>query len=410
MKRLIVGLFVILTLNSLSLIHACTIIMAAQGDKVLTGNNEDYKFPFTSVWFIPASDGEYGRMCFGFKFTDYGLAACGGMNDQGLFIDGNGLDQRTGWKPEEGKERFPGIVEAYVLAHCASVDDVIAFFKEYNVGILSRGKFLAADKNGDSVVVEWSQGKTQFLRKKGNYQISTNFVQSNYQPGSYPCHRYTLAEKIFSGADNYSVDLIRSILSATHFDGYRGTSITLYSYICDLGKGDVYIYNFHNFEDVVKLNIHQELKKGKKAYSIVSLFPYETFAEKVFKERMTKPSADVLLEVITNQGVDKAIESYHEMKTQFRIQKVYRYDISERQINTLGYRLLRMERLDDAVEVFKLNVAEHPESANVYDSLGEIYMTRGDKELAIKNFKKSLELNPKNNNAVKMLKQLRGEK
>jgi len=383
--------------------------MAAQGNKVLAGNNEDYKFPFTSVWFIPSSDGEYGRVCFGFKFSETYLAPCGGMNDQGLFIDGNSVpSSQTGWKPEEGKERFPGNLEAYLLAHCATVDDVIAFFNEYNVGILSRGKSVAADKNGNSVVVECSKGKVQFLRRSGNYQISTNFVQSNYQPGSYPCHRYNLAEKIFSGSDNYSVDLIRRILSATHFDGYRGTSITLYSYICDLGKGDVYIYNFHNFEDVVKLNIHQELKKGKKAYSIVSLFPYETFAEKVFKERVTKPSSNVLMEVITEQGVDKAIERFQEMKTEFR--KVYKYDYSEEQINILGYNLLRMKKLDDAIEVFKLNVTEHPESSNVYDSMGEAYMARGDKVLAIKNYTKSLELDPKNTNAVKMLKELRGKK
>jgi cytochrome c-type biogenesis protein CcmH/NrfG len=42
----------------------------------------------------------------------------------------------------------------------------------------------------------------------------------------------------------------------------------------------------------------------------------------------------------------------------------------------------------------------------VYDSLGEAYMAQGEKELAIANYKKSLELDPKNNNAVEMLKKL----
>jgi cytochrome c-type biogenesis protein CcmH/NrfG len=48
----------------------------------------------------------------------------------------------------------------------------------------------------------------------------------------------------------------------------------------------------------------------------------------------------------------------------------------------------------------------HPESWNVYDSLAEAYMNSGEKTLAIQNYQKSLELNPKNNNAAAMLKKL----
>ena len=48
----------------------------------------------------------------------------------------------------------------------------------------------------------------------------------------------------------------------------------------------------------------------------------------------------------------------------------------------------------------------NPKSANTYDSLGEAYMKSGDKEMAIASYKKSLKLNPGNNNAVDMLKKL----
>jgi cytochrome c-type biogenesis protein CcmH/NrfG len=48
----------------------------------------------------------------------------------------------------------------------------------------------------------------------------------------------------------------------------------------------------------------------------------------------------------------------------------------------------------------------YPQSANVYDSLGEAHMTDGQKKLAIQNYKKSLELNPDNNNAKEMLEKL----
>jgi tetratricopeptide (TPR) repeat protein len=77
-------------------------------------------------------------------------------------------------------------------------------------------------------------------------------------------------------------------------------------------------------------------------------------------------------------------------------------------MNSFGYRLMGMKRLDQAIEIFKLNTEAYPRSSNVWDSLGEAYMNKGEKELAIKNYEKSLELDPSNSNAVVMLKRLRG--
>jgi len=69
--------------------------------------------------------------------------------------------------------------------------------------------------------------------------------------------------------------------------------------------------------------------------------------------------------------------------------------------------LLRANHLKEAIEIFKLNVADYPNSANAYDSLGEAYLTAGDKELAIRNYEKSVELNPKNDGGIETLKKLR---
>ncbi len=76
-------------------------------------------------------------------------------------------------------------------------------------------------------------------------------------------------------------------------------------------------------------------------------------------------------------------------------------------LNNLGYYYLtRKKQFPEAVEMFKLNVRLYPKSANVYDSLGEAYMKWGKKDPAIKNYKKSIELNPKNVNGKKMLEKL----
>lgn len=81
---------------------------------------------------------------------------------------------------------------------------------------------------------------------------------------------------------------------------------------------------------------------------------------------------------------------------------------SEDSLNNLGYQLMAAKRLPDAILILQKNVELRPTSANVYDSLGEAYMNDGQKELAIRNYEKALQLKPDSANAVAMLKKLRG--
>ena len=90
----------------------------------------------------------------------------------------------------------------------------------------------------------------------------------------------------------------------------------------------------------------------------------------------------------------------------FRQNPENKYVSAERELNFLGYELLRNRQPDPAVAVFQLAVEAYPDSFNAYDSLGEAYMVRGDRELAIKNYQKSLDLNPGNGNARVMLRRL----
>ena len=77
-----------------------------------------------------------------------------------------------------------------------------------------------------------------------------------------------------------------------------------------------------------------------------------------------------------------------------------RVGLNERATNTLGYDLLRRGRSHEAIEVFKLNVKDHPTSGNTYDSLAEAYLGKGDKALALEFYKKAIEAEPNYPNAV----------
>ena len=112
--------------------------------------------------------------------------------------------------------------------------------------------------------------------------------------------------------------------------------------------------------------------------------------------------AETLSATIASSGVDAAVKQYHDLKAA----QPTTYNFDEGELNSLGYRLLNAKKFSDAIRIFQLNVEAYPQSSNVYDSLGEAYMDDGNKPLAIANYQKSLQLNPRNRGAVKMLQKL----
>ncbi len=117
-----------------------------------------------------------------------------------------------------------------------------------------------------------------------------------------------------------------------------------------------------------------------------------------------KSVAFSLLGTITDKGIISGLEEFEKIKASET------YALDEREMNMVGYQLMRVDKVKEAIEVFKLNVASFPESGNVYDSLGEAYLEDGNKELAIKNYKKSVEIDPNNTNGIKTLKELQSKK
>jgi tetratricopeptide (TPR) repeat protein len=115
-----------------------------------------------------------------------------------------------------------------------------------------------------------------------------------------------------------------------------------------------------------------------------------------------KSIAQTLSATIASGGIDQAVEQYHNLKSS----QPATYNFDEDELNTLGYDLIHANKFKDATHIFQLNVEAYPQSSNVYDSLGEAHMDDGNKSQAIANYQKSLQLNPKNRNAVQMLQKL----
>ena len=115
-----------------------------------------------------------------------------------------------------------------------------------------------------------------------------------------------------------------------------------------------------------------------------------------------QPISEVMMKTIQEKDVAAAVQEYRDLKAS----QPGAYDFSVNELIRLGYELIRVGKIPEAIGIFKLSVETYPTSFNTYDSLAEAYMDHGDRDLAIKNYKKSLELNPGNTNAAEKLKQL----
>ena len=113
--------------------------------------------------------------------------------------------------------------------------------------------------------------------------------------------------------------------------------------------------------------------------------------------------ADILLDTLDEHGLEGAMQRFADLKTR-GFGPAY---VSEAQLNGLGYRLMSRSRLPHALAVMHWALEIFPNSGNLYDSQGEVLRKSGLREEAIRSYEKALALDPANENAKKMLAELR---
>ncbi|HXM42700.1 MAG TPA: amidohydrolase family protein [Bryobacteraceae bacterium] len=160
---------------------------------------------------------------------------------------------------------------------------------------------------------------------------------------------------------------------------------------------DLVLLDANPLEDIENTTKIAAVVQGGKLYPRPSL---DQMLAEVESAAARLPISDALFKTIQEKDVGAAVQQYRQLSTA----KPPAYDFSESEFIGLGYRLIGMKRYKEAIEIFKLSVEAYPLSYNTYDSLAEAYMDNGDKELAIKNYEKSLQLNPYNANGQRRLK------
>jgi hypothetical protein len=227
-----------------------------------------------------------------------------------------------------------------------------------------------ADRTGGAVLIE----ANTIYRKKGRHLLATNFRLSSASPGSSPCRRFRIADRMLRESSAVSVDLFRRILAAVHMEN---STPTQYSAIFDLKRQRIHLYHYHNFESVVTIDVPAELAKGWHAVDLASLFA-PTFAALNYVGPLKEPVTGVILAAIADDGIEGAASKYQFM----RDFEDDRYDSGPSPVNVAGLELMWAGKTTAAVKWLEFAVETFPEEQDSLLCLGDAYAASGDRQSA----------------------------
>jgi len=375
--------------------YSCTIVMASGPGTALAGSNEDSYFPLTLLWFTPASDGNFARVTLGYRLMTNSVQ--GGMNEMGLFVDGNALDSQ-GWVADPSKKAFFGSILDYLLARCATVEEVKEFFRTYNVPDLDRARIPVMDRSGASMVVEWYLGEVVFLEPDQSYQVATNFVGSAYTDKEKPGWRYNAAAEVLDREAGYSLETVRDALAASH--QANEYSQTVYSFICDLKKGEIHVYNYHDFSRSVTFNLNEEVQKGSQEQYLGQLFPGRSSDYSKFLEDGPVRTVEMGL----NRNPYFALIFFSQLKDEYP--KAYGLQITVNTLSQVASHLIEGNKPEEALIFLERNATEFPGFARSHFELAQTYQALNQDEKAMEEYQKVLAIEPGHKKALQGLDSL----
>ncbi|MFC2082388.1 serine hydrolase, partial [Bacteroidota bacterium] len=156
--------------------------------------------------------------------------------------------------------------------------------------------------------------------------------------------------------------------------------------ICQFFKRNITITALSNYSPPAAMNIVEQIRQ------IIETGTYDAprlpLEEKIYK-------------VLKEEGTDYLENNFSSLTDGYRVRGT-----KDNILNNLGYNLLGMGKNDHAVDIFSVNTKLFPEVANTFDSLAEAYIIIGNKTKAIENYRKVLDLNPGNPNALQKLEEM----
>ena len=307
---ILVTLFLLITSTSIT---ACSGFVLRKDGNVLIAHNKDWWSPDTTIHVYPSEENAYGRMFLEIPFphifnSNYKVLA-GGFNEHGLcyesFVTPLNLASFKPFKPPLFKNPVDHILQRYT-----TVQEVIDYIEAHNLFfvnyILAYGQIFVIDRTGDAAIIEGDE----IIRIQGDYQICTNFLQSNPELGNYPCWRYETLTKELKNLTEPNITAFENLLQTVQL-------FTQYSWIYDPNDTILHLYHFHDYQHSIQLDLEEEFKQEAHTYYLPTLFEPENNTPPNKPQTPTGPSTgmiktDYIFQTNTTDETNPITELYHQ--------------------------------------------------------------------------------------------------
>ncbi|MFD1314910.1 linear amide C-N hydrolase [Namhaeicola litoreus] len=363
---------------------ACSMYKLTKNGRTIVGNNEDYFSPNSQFWFETGTKNTFGVMYMGLLNN----FAQGAMNESGLVFDGF-------WEPYlevkniDGKLEIP-IADAIrnVMQTMTHVEDVKKYLQTINLYSLANGQLVFVDKSGTYLIVE---GDEMFMGDESEKTFSNFYYSQIESLGDVKLDYFQKGQNFIHSTETKPT--LEYCSNAMQNFAQSRLAPTQYSTIYDLKTLKIRVYLYHDFSEFIELDLKKELKKGNHRTMIAELFPKNSKGYLHYK-KYNNPENPVLF--LQEYLGDNEITEQEFLNNGF-----------DNVINEIGYEWMNdIKNPNGAIKVFEYGVEIMPNNSNLYDSLGEAHFIKKDWNNAIKNYAKSLFLNPENKNAIKKIAEI----
>lgn len=364
-------------------VSACSMYKITENGKTIVGNNEDWFNPNNQFWFEPAEITKFGVMYMG-QLDNF---AQGAMNEKGLMFDGFSVPFLA-INHTEGKTKIPiGQAIKHIMQSMHTVDEVKVFLETINLSTLTNSMLVFVDQTGAYLVVE---GDELFIGHESEKAFSNFYYSQTKSLDQVNVAHFQRGQKFLQSSKSQST-LQYCAQAMSHFAQNSLTSATQYSTIYDLNALKVRVYLFHDFTQFVEIDLKEQLEKGHHKTMIADLFPKESIGYQHYLKYNDPENPTLYIEEITGAS----------HKTE---QELYGLEFAD-DLNQIGYDWMKSRKNPRAaIKILEYGTRLMPNNADLYDSLGEAYLMNNDCSNSIKNYKKSLSINPENVNALEKMK------
>jgi len=296
----------LLIFTSLNNVWACSGYKVTIGNKTFLGSNHDTWFTTPHIWFETGTIDTYGAAFTGARYDGKnGYAPQSGMNEYGLVFE-----RLSAYHPRQkvnnsNKKQIinPTQYLKDILHSCKTVEEVKEFISKFDHSYFIEDIFIYADTTGKYLIVE------PYSMTIGD---ETTYVFSNFCPSitseqdALNLERYRkgveFLEKVNINTEN-AIGFCTQLSDSMHVNREKIGDGTMLTSIWDLSGGTVNLYFYHDYNQTIKFNIKEELKKGDRIIAIETLFPVNSGFEKLLNYQTPKNNLIIGVFIVASAGL-----------------------------------------------------------------------------------------------------------